>query len=787
MTPRIESLRKRAIDTIPEIFTDRAKIVTQSYKKTSGLPSIRRRALAFAAVLDQMSICLPEEELIAGSYAGKPRGCQVYPEYGIRFLIDEMDSLEQRVSDRFIVSEVAKDELREIWGYWEGNTLSDTAWELFEPEDREAAGDTLFLLTPLRCGVGHMIVDYPLCLRKGVRSVIESIRQYRAGLDLCDAEYTDKKLFYDAAEITLEAVIRFAHRFADLAEKQAEETVNEERRHELIAIAANCRRVPEFPAENFYEALQSFWILHLALHLEASGHSISPGRFDQYMYPFYRKDIKEGAMTREKAEELLHALWIKFFELNKVRDKISTKAFGGYPMFQNLIVGGQDENGRSAVNELSYLCMEATGQLRLPQPSLSARWFYGCPNEFLEKALEVISGGGGMPALFNDEVLIPNMLRMGYSLEEARNYAIVGCTETVGQGNVEPWLTGGFINALKAVELAIFDGFDPVSGKQRIFRTGAVENMNWEEFYQACMKQLDHMLLQLVRCDNIMDTLHARLCPTPMQSAFTKGCLESGKGNLEGGAEHNSTTLEVVGMPNLSDSLVAIRKLVYEERKIGWPALKKALLDDFKGHEDIRLLLLNKAPKYGNDDPISDEMAAEIVRHLAKVTEQYRSPRGGQYRMALYSISSHILFADKTGATPDGRHARTTLADGGISCAHGRDRNGLTALLNTITNVDPARALGSALLNVKLSPALLREGNMGKVIDAIKVYFLNKGQHIQINVLDVATLRKAQEHPEEYPTLLVRVAGFSAFFTHIERSLQEDIIARTEHESRGNV
>jgi len=787
MTSRIEALRSRAVSTVPEIFADRARIVTKSYQKTSGLPPIRRRAMAFAAILDEMEICLAPDELIVGSYAGRPRGCQVYPEYGIKFLLDEMDELHLRTSDRFVISEETKQELRELWAYWEGNTLSDTAWELFEPEDREAAGDTLFLLTPLRCGVGHMIVDYPRCLNRGIRSIVEEIQERRGALDFCDPAYADKKLFYDAAEICLEAMIRFAHRFACLAQKEAEAETGAERRAELEEIARICRRVPEYPAETFQEALQSFWLLQLCLHLEASGHSISPGRFDQYIFPFYDRDVRQNGLSREKAGELVQALWIKFFELNKVRDKNSTKAFGGYPMFQNLMVGGQDVNGRCAINELSHLCLEATDQLRLPQPSLSMRWYYGSPDAFLEKALRVIAGGGGMPALFNDEVLIPNMLRMGYSLEEARDYAIVGCTETVGQGNVEPWLTGGFINALKAIELAIFDGFDPLYQKYRPLRTGAVESMSWDAFYAACLRQLDHMIEQLVRCDNIMDALHARLCPTPMQSAFTKGCLENGRGNLEGGALHNSTTLEVVGMPNLSDSLVAIRKLVYEEKRISWETLKAALLADFEGYEDIRQMLVNKAPKYGNDDPVSDELAAEIVRHLAKVTEQYTSPRGGSYRMALYSISSHVLFAEKTGATPDGRHARAALADGGISCSHGRDRTGLTALLNTITAVDPARALGSALLNVKLAPKLLRGEDLEKVKEAIKVYFLKKGQHIQINVLDVDTLRRAQEHPDEYPALLVRVAGFSVFFTNIERQLQEDIIARTEHESGGGV
>ena len=461
MNARIEMLRRRAVETTPEIFPDRARIVTKSYQRTGGLPPVRRRALAFSDLLHQMDICLADGELIVGSYAGRPRGWQVYPEYGIKFIIDEMDELDKRVSDRFVISEKTKAELRQIWQYWDGNTLSDTAWELFLPQDREASTDTLFLLTPLRCGVGHMIVDYPLCIRKGVRGVLDEIKALRENLDPCAPDYTDRLLFYDAATTCLEAVVVFARRFASAAEEQARREGDSERARELREIAKICMRVPEHPAQSFHEALQSFWFLHLSLHLEASGHSISPGRFDQYMYPFYKRDLESGTLTRQRAQELLEALWVKFFELNKVRDKVTTTAFGGYPMFQNLIVGGQDSRGRSVVNELSYLCMDATASLRLPQPSLSARWFYGCPDAFLKRALEVIALGGGMPALFNDEALIPNMLQMGYSLDEARDYAIVGCTETVGQGNVEPWLTGGFVNALKAIELAIFNGYDP--------------------------------------------------------------------------------------------------------------------------------------------------------------------------------------------------------------------------------------------------------------------------------------------------------------------------------------
>jgi formate C-acetyltransferase len=762
--------------------------VTESYRETQGLPYVLRRAKALDKILREMDICIAPSELIAGSYAGKPRGCQVYPEYDMKFVIDELDTFEMRKADRFIVSEETKTKLRQIYKDWEGNTIADNALGLFPIDAKESALDGIFLLTALRSGVGHMIVDYPLLLNEGISGIRRKIQDCRKKPDYCVPDYGNRLIYYAAAEICCDAIIAFSNRFADLAERQLKKEKDLKRKNELALIAENCRRVPENPPENFHQALQSFWILHLALHLESSGHSVSPGRFDQYMYPFYKKDIEAGNMSEDNAEELLHALWLKFFELNKVRDKVTTLAFSGYPMFQNLNLGGQDIHGRSAVNPLSHLCLDATVKLRLPQPSLSVRWFYGCPDDFFLHALKAISLGTGLPALFNDEILIPNMLQMGYSLEESRDYGIVGCTESVGQGNVEPWLTGGLINSLKPLELIIFNGYDPVLRKTRkIITKPAEETESFEEFFAAYLDQLFYYLDQNILCDNILDTLHGKLCPTPLESVFTNGCVESGKTNLEGGAKYNSSTIEVVGMPNAADALAAIDTLVYREKKITWAELKEALLSDYEGFEHIHGMLLNHCPKYGNDNDYVDGIAGRIVDALYEHADKYRSPRGGKYRIALYSISSHILFAGNTGATPDGRKYGEVLADGGISCAQGRDSEGITALLNTIVKMDSAKALGSTLLNVKLSPELFKGDGIRAVADLIKTYFLKKGQHIQFNVVDAKTLRDARKNPEKYPLLMVRVAGFSVLFNTIEEQLQNDIIMRTEHNSRGTV
>jgi formate C-acetyltransferase len=404
----------------------------------------------------------------------------------------------------------------------------------------------------------------------------------------------------------------------------------------------------------------------------------------------------------------------------------------------------------------------------------------------MRHAFDVVALGTGMPAMFNDEVLVPNMLQMGYNLADARDYGIVGCTETTGQGNVEPWLTGGFINALKILELTIFDGRDPLTGHEHPFRTGDPAGMvGFEEFMTAYRMQLFHYLGILVGCDNILDTLHGRLCPTPFESLLIDGCLESGKTSLEGGARYNATTFELVGLPNVADSLFAIKTLVYEQQTLVWKELQAALESDFKDRQDLQILLRNKLAKYGNDTTAVDSIGSSLVDSLFDEVSKYRSPRGGPYRLALYSIASHALFATRTGATPDGRSRYEVLADGGVSCSQGRDKEGLTALFNSVTRLDPMKALGSCLLNVRLSPELFKEGNRRKLVDTVVTFFRDKGQHVQFNVFDTATLREAQRHPERYPDLMVRVAGFSVLFNTIDRKLQDDIIARTEQQSGG--
>ena len=778
VSDRIKRLRNKFLRTTPTITIDRAKLVTESYQQTKGQTQCLRRALAFKHILENMDIYINPDELIVGNLSGELRGVPVFPEYDWEFVLNELDSFETRTADRFEISKENKNYLRSILPEWEGISLYNIAKKLIPNESQKAVKDCVFVLTALNSGVGHIIIDYEQVLKKGLLYYIEEMKQMQAALN----SNCDKYKYYEASIITCQAIIHFAHRHADLAQNLAKKETDAETKRTLEKISKNCRNVPAKAAVDFEEALQSLWFLHLGIQLESNGHSISLGRFDQYLYPYYNQQS-----DKEFGEELIHCLWLKFSEINKIRDKVSSVAFGGHPMFQHISLGGQNKQGKSAINELTHLCLEATAKVGMHQPSTSVRWFYGCDNDFLLHAVITASYGLGMPAFFNDEVLIPNMLQAGYSLEEARDYSIVGCTETSVGGISEPWLTGGFINLLKILELTIFDGYDPVSKEQFSMQTGDVENFaKFDEFLKSYLTQLSYYLSIHVDCDNILDELHAKTAPNIFASVMIDDCIRNGKSSLEGGACFNSTTINAVGIANVADSLAAIKKFIYEDKTLSWTQLKTALLNNFKDYECLRQTLINKSPKYGNNIEYVDELAQRVHEFLYEEFKKYQNPRGGKYFNALYSIACHVLFADKVGATPDGRKKGMVLADGGVSCSQGKDIKGPTALLNSVVKLDPYKAVGSTLLNMKFHPSIFaKEENYFKIASLLRSYFMQKGQHIQLNVIDAETLRNAQKNPEKYASLVVRVAGFSVLFTTIDPVLQEDIILRTETRSGG--
>lgn len=780
MTERTIRLAKRLREIKPSICSERAVIITEAYKENEAKPYDIIRAKALEKILKEMSINIYDDELIVGNQASRPKAAPIFPEFSSAWILNELDTLQERSADRFYVDENTKSVLRTVLPYWKGRNTQDKSIEKIPQKSMECNNELVFLLTSLSSGIGHIAIDYKKVLKLGMSGIKELAREKLDNLDLKEPQELQKKSFYEAAIIVCDATVSFARRYAKLAEEIADKENDKQRASELLKIAAICKKVPELPATNFYEALQSFWFVQLIMQIESNGHSISPGRFDQYMYEYYKKDIEEGVISKEFAEELVQCLWIKFNEVNKIRNEVSSKAFGGYPMFQNLIVGGVDKHGEDATNELSELFIKVTGEIAMPQPSLSIRYHNGTPDRFLSKACELAKKGLGTPAFFNDEVIIPMLLSSGCTVEEARDYAEVGCVEPQVQGKTEGFYTGGFLNSSKVLEITLNNGVNPITGSKLGLSTGNEFN-TFEEFYDAYKAQLNHFVELQCIADNAIEFVQGEITPTPFASCFVDNCFEKGLDVRKGGAKYNNASLNCMGLANTADALAVIKKLVFEEHKLSFQDMKNVLKNNFANSEDIRQMFLNDAPKYGNGNEYVDEIARRVGEDFCDAVRKQKNARGGVYYPGLQSISAHALFVDTIGATPDGRRMEDLLSDGGVSAAQGRDKKGPTSLVRSAARLDHHKATGGSLLNIKFHPSAV-EGEKGtrNMMALIKTYFEMKGQHVQFNVVSSKTLRDAQKNPEKYRDLIVRVAGFSVYFTNIDKVLQNDIIERTE-------
>ncbi len=816
---------------MPEIESARGILVTESYKATENLPIIRRRSAAFAHILRNIPIVIRDGELVVGSATVAPRGCQVFPEYSYEWLEAELDTVETRAADPFYISEKTKAELRAIYPWWKGKTCSDLAKSNMAPE-AYAAFTEHAVFTPgnyFYNGIGHVCVDYPKVLAKGYRGIIAETNAALDALDVSDPEYTDITNFLTAVIESCEAVIEYARRYSRLARELAKTEGNAERRAELEQIAKNCARVPEFGATSFHEACQSFWFIQLLLQVESSGHSISPGRFDQYMYPYYKKDIDNKKITIEQAQELIDCIWVKLNDINKVRDADSANGFAGYGMFQNLIVGGQNIHGMDATNDLSYMCLEASMHVPLPQPSISIRVWNGSPEPLLLKAAALTRLGTGLPAYYNDEVIIPSIMARGLTLEDARDYCIIGCVEPQKAAKTDGWHDAAFFNMCRPMELAFSNGYD--KGKQIGVETGDVTEMKtFEEFYNAYKAQQSYMIKLMVNSLHAIDRAHAARCPLPFQSCMVDDCIGRGKPLQDGGAIYNFTGPQGFGIANNTDGLIAVKQLVFDEKRVTMREMRDALKANFgygltgaaaekatvelatqlakegltinedairtiydevttlsslddglkARYREIKRMIDEECPKYGNDIYDIDMFARDVANTYTKEVEKYSNVRGGKFQAGLYPVSANVPLGGTTGATPDARLAFTPLADG-IGPASGRDVKGPTATANSVAKLEQSVASNGTLLNQKFHPsALAGMSGLTKFVALIRSYFDQKGMHVQFNVVTRETLLDAQENPEKYKTLVVRVAGYSALFTTLSRSLQDDIIARTE-------
>ena len=825
---RIPKLIEALYAKMPVIESARAKLITESYKATEGQPVITRRAEAFAHILRNIPIIIRDNELIVGSSTIAPRGCQTFPEFSYQWLEDELDTVATRTADPFYIAEETKAELREVHKYWKGKTSSELATSYMAPEAIRAIEHNIF--TPgnyFYNGVGHVTVKYEEVLAIGYKGIIDKARAELEKCQVGDGNYAKKSHFLNAVIVSCQAVIEYAERYAELASQMAAECTDPVRKQELLQISENCSRVPANGATSFYEACQSFWFVQQLLQVESSGHSISPGRFDQYMYPYYKADIDKGIITREAAQELLDCIWVKLNDLNKVRDAASAEGFAGYSLFQNLIVGGQDKYGNDVTNDLSVMCILASMHVHLPMPSLSIRVWNGSPHELLIKAAELTRTGIGLPAYYNDEVIIPALQNRGLTLEDAREYNIIGCVEPQKAGKTDGWHDAAFFNMCRPLELVFSNGMD--KGELVGIQTGDVTKMTtFEEFFDAYKKQMEYCISLMVNADNAIDVAHSERVPLPYESCMVDDCLSRGLSVQEGGAVYNFTGPQGFGIANMADSLYAIRKLVYEDKKVSMEEYKQALAWNYdkgldqqsvsdmsemilKGMQDAGMAvntdtakavlqtvmrlkpteeqlrrfteihhMIDEVPKFGNAIDDVDYFARDVAYTYSRPLQKYMNPRGGHYQAGLYPVSANVPLGGQTGATPDGRYAHTPVADG-VSPSAGKDVKGPTAAATSVSRLDHFIVSNGTLFNQKFHPSALagREG-LEKFVALIRTFFDQKGMHMQFNVVDRETLLDAQKHPENYAHLVVRVAGYSALFTTLSRSLQDDIIRRTE-------
>lgn len=820
---RIDRLKEELFANKPEIESARAVLLTESYKQTEGLPMIKRRSAAFRHILENLPIIIRYNELIVGSATLKSRSCHVFPEYSYKWLEEEFETVATRSADPFYISEKTKEELKEVYKYWDGKTTSDLATSYMTQATLDAIEHNIF--TPgnyFYNGIGHVTVDYGKVLKIGYNGIIEEAKAALLKVNAGDADACSKIAFLEAVIESCQAVITYANRYAKLAREEAEACADAKRKQELLVIASNCEKVPANGATSFYEACQSFWFVQMLIQIESSGHSISPGRFDQYMYPYFKKDFESGKITMGFAQELMDCVWIKLNDMSKVRDAASAAGFAGYSMFQNLIAGGQTKDGLDATNELSFMCIQATMHVFLPQPSFSVRVWNGSPHEFLVKAAELTRTGIGLPAYYNDEVIIPALIQRGLSMEDARDYNIIGCVEPQKSGKTDGWHDAAFFNMCRPLELVFANGMD--NGKQIGPKTGDVTKMaSFDEFYGAYKTQMEYMIELMVNADNAIDLAHAQRCPLPFLSSMIEDCIGRGKSVQEGGAIYNFTGPQGFGIANMADGLYAVKKLVYDDKKVTMEYMKNALDNNFgkgtndaeaitnavakqlaqsgvtvdekvieqiyktargncAGGEDYSKLLsmIDELPKFGNDNDEVDLFARDVAYTYTRPVEKYKNPRGGTYQAGLYPVSANVPLGAQTGATPDGRFAYTPVADG-VSPSAGKDVKGPTASANSVSKLDHFIASNGTLYNMKFHPSALkgREG-LENFVSLIRGYFDRKGSHVQFNVVSRETLLDAQAHPENYKGLVVRVAGYSALFTTLSRSLQDDIISRTE-------
>jgi formate C-acetyltransferase len=755
---------------------DRAVIYTEAYQRHENLPVVLKRAVALRETLSRMPIFIEPDEVIMGHPASRPRGAEAFPEVNMQFM-DDLDHFETREYNRLKVAPEVKAALLAMRDYWRGRTLSDHIRAVRTPVGALAVESGLLSNSHEWSGFAHVAMDYRKLLERGVEGMRREIEERLEALDIADPQYPVRLPFYRAALEVLAGLLALAERYRRLALETAAGEPDPVRKAELERMAAILGRVPLKPAGSFREAIQSFWLLQLVPQIESNGFSITPGRFDQYMWPYLELDLASGAIAWEEAQELVDMLFLKLSEIMRVDGNIFAEINAGYASGQNIALGGVDREGRDATNPLSRLCLAANYHVRLHQPNLTVRLHQNSPREFLELVAQSVSGGNGMPQILNDELIIDSLVQRGIPLAEARDYIPVGCDEITAHGH---WgrCNGGYLNFAKVLEVTLGGGKDLRYGKRTGLDLDVDSSLTFGEFLDAFDRQMAHGV-HLQACEaNLTDHLHREIMPLPFVSVFLDDCLAKGRDVTDGGGHYNTTGLVGVGSATVADSLVAIRNLVFEKRKLSLREFREILLRDFAGSEPLRQFILNRLPKFGNDQDEADQLAVHVTGRFFDEVEKYRNYREGDFWPALYSVSAQIGLGNHVAATPDGRLAGQPLSDG-LTPMYGLDVNGPTAALKSVAKVDQGRAPNGVIINQRLTrDLLLSPEGRDKFAQLLRCFVELRSFHWQFNVVDNETLRLAQLHPDDYRGLVVRVAGYSAIFVELSRKAQDSIIER---------
>ena len=787
MTDRVQALRNKYFSSRPCITAERLVLQTEAYQRFAGDAAPLFRAKVVNYIMEHMTTLVMDNELIVGTPTNKYRGANLHPEFqsAEKFYLHDIDAFPTRKCDPYDVSPEDRETIiKTLKDYWIGRSMEDIASQVLPPDIEKARREDL-ISVGLRNGVsGETTCDHEKLLRVGLRGYIDECRERIAATCSQSAEEQEKIDFWNACIIQCEGLITYAHRMADEAARQAEQCADPERRAELLQIAENCRVVPENPPETFWQALQMVWFAHVYFHIEVCTTACGFGRFDQYMWPFYRKDVLEDkSLGREAAMELLECFYLKACEVYEVRDQWYASSFAGYPMWQILVVGGQTPDGQDASNDISYLCLDAAAEMQTTQPVMALRVWEGTPEALMRKGCEMVQAGMANPGFFNDEAAMKMSLGKGCSMEEARDWTIVGCIQPgPGGGTTDGSPDAGYVNAPKVLELVLHNGIDPVTGDRMGLETGDPRDFkNIEELKDAVKKQLLYFYNKIRVGYNMMQPYHATRFPVIFASMVTKGCVESGRSVQQGGAKYSTAGMFVTGAANLADSLVAIEKCVFEDHDLTMDQLIRVLDKNFEGEERTRQLLLNKPAKFGNDDPHVDGVYREMLQFIASNVQSWHDARGGYYSFSNLSQTVNVSHGAVCGATPDGRLAGEAFCDN-ASPMMGRDINGPTATVKSVASMGQENFHDGALFNIRFDPqGVSGERGLQAIEGVIRTFFTHGGEHIQINVVDDETLKAAQKHPEQYRGLMVRVAGYMAYFTELDKDAQDSIIYRTTH------